>query len=70
MKSTFKQECLSDCNYEISQYIICNDYYSLTKKFTKSPSKVRKDYLTIFLSTLLPTIGFIIKILIPGIYFE
>ena len=70
MKSTFKQECLTDCNYEISQYILCDDYYSLTKKFTKSPSKVRKDYLAIFLSILFSTIGFMIKMLIPGIYFE
>ena len=70
MKSTFKQECLADCNYEISQYILCDDYYSLTKKFTKRPCKVRKNYLAIFLSILLSTIGFMIKMLIPGIYFE
>ncbi|MBQ3621739.1 hypothetical protein II941_03020 [bacterium] len=70
MKLTFKQECLADCNYDISQYIICNDYYSLTKKITKSPIKVRKDYLAIFLSILFSTLGFMIKMLIPGIYFE
>ena len=35
MKSTFKQEYLADCNYEISQYILCDDYYPLTKKLLK-----------------------------------
>ena len=42
MKSTFKQECLSDCNYDISQYILCDDYYSLTKKLLKVLVKLEK----------------------------
>ena len=67
MKWALKKDCLADCNYDVNKYIINDNYYQLTKQFTKSPSKVRKDYLTIFLSIFVPTITYMIIMFIIGI---
>ena len=70
MKCAHKKDCLTDCNYDVNKYIINDNYYQLTKQFIKSPSKVRKDYLTIFLSIIIPTIAYMIIMIIIGICYE
>ena len=70
MKCAHKKDCLTDCVYDVSKYILHDDYYQITKQFTTSPLKVRKHFTITFFTIFIPTCIIMVVMVVLGIYYQ
>lgn len=54
MKWAHKKDCIADCDYDVSKYILNDNYYQLTKKFTEDPHHVLIKFRITFFSFAIP----------------
>lgn len=70
MKFAHKKDYLADCNYDVAKYILDDNYYQITKQFTTPAIKTRKHFTTTFFAIFIPTVIFMVVMVVIGIYYQ
>ena len=65
MKLVYKK----DCDYDISKYILHDDYYQITKQFTEKPKHLLIKFRWIFFSVAIPEWILLIALCVLAIYY-
>lgn len=69
MKIAHKKDCLKDCDYDISEYILHDDYYQITKQFIEKPKHLLIKFRWIFFSVAIPEWILLIALCVLAIYY-
>ena len=69
MKWAHKKDCIADCKYDVSQYILDDNYYKFTKQFKKSARQVIIQFRWTYFSIAVPVWCELIISFVLAIYY-